>query len=104
MTRKIGSAYKNVFERGYAKNIANPYLEDGAVSTWTSIPTDGKMRKQIKEGANKAVKDGGIKNIRSKSTSTSSGSVATTKKGNKLWVQEYAKLGEQDKNKKKRKA
>ena len=104
MTRKAGNTYRNVFDRGFASKAANPYLENGAVNTWTSIPTDGKVRNQIKENASKAAKDGGVKNIKRWYNESKSGNVAETKKGNKLWVQEYAKLGNQDKNKKKRKA
>ena len=73
------------------------------VKTWTTAP-NMKMGKQIKESVNQAVKDGGVKSVKNKSTNKDIGKEVTTKKGNKTWIQEYAKIDKQDKNKKKRKA
>ena len=73
------------------------------IKTWTTAP-NMKAGSQIKKSINQAMRYGGVKSVKNKSTNKSIGKEITTKKGNKTWIEEYAKIADQDKNKKKRKA
>ena len=73
------------------------------VKTFTTAPNQ-KMGKQIWKSVQQAIKDGGVKSVKDVNNKKSIGKTITTKKGNKTWIEEYAKIADQNKNRKKRKA
>lgn len=73
-------------------------LED--VKTWTTMPNT-KMGNSIKKSVQQSIRDGGVKSVRNVDTNKSRGKEFTTKKGNKTYIEEYAKIDDQNKNRKK---
>ena len=70
------------------------------VKTWTTAPNT-KIGDSIKKSVKQSIKDGGIKSVRDVDTNKSRGKEFTTKKGNKTYIEEYAKIDDQNKNRKK---
>lgn len=78
------------------KNDYDPTdLED--VKTWTTAPNN-KMGDSIKKSVNQSIKDGGVRSVRNSNKGKSIGKEITTNKGNKTYIQEYAKIDNQNKN------
>lgn len=73
------------------------------VKSWTTAPNQ-KMGKQIWKSVQQSIKDGGVKSVKDTNNKKNIGKTITTKKGNKTWIEEYAKIADQNKNKKKIKA
>lgn len=69
------------------------------VKTWTTAPNT-KIGDSIKKSVNQSIKDGGVKSVRNTNRGKSIGKEITTNKGNKTYIQEYAKIDNQNKNRK----